>query len=72
MPRKPKKAKKTIAVVVNGKPVNVILHPPTKARKSWYAFWKGLVSSKSTGQADFDEAVKVPRACFAMQAVSPR
>jgi hypothetical protein len=59
MPRKPKLDKKTLTVVINGKPVAVTLHPPTGGRKSWYAYWPGLVSSKSTGQKVFTEAVKV-------------
>ena len=59
MPRKPTKEKKTVTVLVHGNPVSVILHPPTKTRKSWYAYWAGLISSRSTGQVDFVEAVKV-------------
>jgi hypothetical protein len=59
MPRKPKVEKKTVTVVVNGSPVAVTLHPPAGARKSWYAYWNGLLTSKSTGQKDFTEAVKV-------------
>src|SRR5262249_36936244 len=59
MPRKPKAEKKTVTVVVNGTPVTVTLHPPSGARTSWYAYWPGLVASRSTGQADFNEAVKV-------------
>ena len=50
MPRKPKPEKQTITVLVNGTPVAVILHPPTGTRPSWYAYWNGLVASKSTGQ----------------------
>jgi integrase len=59
MPRKPKLEKKTITVVVNGTPVAVTLHPPAGRRTSWYAYWAGLVASKSTGQDDFTEAIKV-------------
>src|SRR5262245_31954522 len=59
MPRKPRLEKKTITVVVNGTPVAVILHPPAGRRTSWFAYWSGLVASRSTGQADFNEAVKV-------------
>jgi hypothetical protein len=59
MPRKPKVEKKTITGVVNSKPITVVLHPPTKARKSWYADWPSLVSSKSTGRAKFEDAVVV-------------
>src|SRR3954453_20658947 len=57
MPRKPKLEKETITVIVNGKTIAVILHPPTAARKSWYAYWPGLVSSKSTGEREFEKAV---------------
>jgi hypothetical protein len=59
MPRKPKQVKRTVAVVVNGNPVTVTLHPPAGARKSWYAYWAGLVTSRSTGQREFEGAVKV-------------
>jgi integrase len=59
MPRKPKVEKKTITVIVNTKPVAVILHPPTKSRKSWYAYWPGLVTSKSTGREKYEDAVVV-------------
>jgi integrase len=56
MPRSPKRAKTTFEVLVNDVPVRVILHPPTAIRTSWYAYWKGLVASKSTGRSDLDEA----------------
>jgi integrase len=57
MPRKPKAPEKqTIQVTVNGKAVNITLHPPTKARRSWYAYWNGLVASKSTGQSKLEDA----------------
>lgn len=59
MPRKPKKEKQKVTVLVDGKPIAVTMHPPIGIRKSWYAFWTGLTTSKSTGQADLDEAVKV-------------
>lgn len=58
MPRKPKKEKKRINVLVNGKPITVTLYPPTSTRKSWYAYWSGLITSKSTGHSDYSEAVK--------------
>jgi hypothetical protein len=32
MPRKPKLEKKTISILVNGKPVAVVLHPPSGRR----------------------------------------
>jgi integrase len=72
MPRKPTKEKKIVAVLVGGNPVNVILHPPTKTRKSWYAYWTGLISSRSTGQADFDEAVKVVEGMLRNDGERPR
>ena len=59
MPRKPKQEKQSITVVVNGMPVAVTLHPPTTTRKSWYAYWNGLVASKSTGQRKLGEAIIV-------------
>lgn len=58
MPRKPKLKKEEIIVVVSGVPVTVTLHPPSGARKSWYAYWNGLTASKSTGHAGYDEAVQ--------------
>jgi integrase len=58
MPRKPKLEKKTVTVIVDGTPVAVVLHPPQGCRTSWYAYWTGLVTSKTTGQRDFAEAVK--------------
>ena len=57
MPRKPKQEKETITVVVNGTPVAVILHPPSKTRKAWYAYWNGQVASKSTGQRNLKDAM---------------
>src|SRR5262249_2248939 len=57
MPRKPKQEKQTVTVVVNSKPVAVTLHPPTGSRSSWYAYWAGLVASKSTGQHNLEDAI---------------
>lgn len=59
MPRKPKQEKQTITVIVNGKPITVVLHPPTGVRKCWYAYWNGLVASKSTGQRKLEDAMIV-------------
>ena len=60
MPRRPKPPEKqAITVIVDGNPITVILHPPTGNRTSWYVFWNGLVTSKSTGQTSLDEAVVV-------------
>ena len=57
MPRKPKIEKQTITVIVNGKPIAVILHPPTSDRPSWFAYWSGLITSKSTGQCRLGDAI---------------
>lgn len=58
MPRKPQPKKRIIAVSVNSHIVDVTLFPPSKAKKTWYAYWTGLSFSRSTGQTDFDEAVR--------------
>jgi len=47
-----------VNIVVNGKTITVILHPPTGARKSWYVYWNGLVASKSTGKRRLEDAIK--------------
>jgi hypothetical protein len=57
MPRKPKLEKKTITVVVNGTPISVTLHPPTGARRSWYAYTGGWLTSRSTGQRTLEDAI---------------
>lgn len=57
MPRKPKQ-KIPITVLVSSKAIRVVMHAPTRTRKSWYAYWTGLRYSMSTGQSDYDEAVK--------------
>ncbi len=59
MPRKPREHKRKLVVVVNGNPVLVTLHPPGGGRRSWYAYWPGLVASRSTGTADPAEAALV-------------
>lgn len=59
MPRKPKQEKQQVKIIVDGVPLTVIMHPPTGAQKSWYAFWHGLARSKSTGQHHFEDAVAV-------------
>src|SRR5262245_2619716 len=56
MPRKPKVEKQTITVIIDGRPYPIILHPPAKAKKTWYAYWTGLVTSRSTGHKDFASA----------------
>lgn len=57
MPRKPKVRKQIVSIVVEGRAIDVTLRPPNGRRKSWYAYWSGLQTSKSTGQSDFDAAV---------------
>jgi hypothetical protein len=56
MPRKPRQRKEKIAVIIDGMPITVVLHPPGGSRTSWYAYWNGLVTSKSTGKSTRDEA----------------
>src|SRR5438270_1675811 len=56
MPRKPKQRKETIAIIIDGMPITVGLHPPGGNRTSWYAYWNGLVSSKSTGKSNLPDA----------------
>ena len=58
MPRKPVLKKQKITVLVKGTPITVTMTPPTGVRSSWFAYWSGLVTSKSTGHADLGEAVK--------------
>ena len=59
MPRKPKQTLTKITVVLDGMPVVAILHPPNRARRSWYAYWNGLVASKSTGCCNLEDAIVV-------------
>ncbi len=59
MGRKRKKEKQSIEVLIDGKLVKVTLNPPTTHRKSWYAYWKGLKTSRSTGHSDYEQAVEV-------------
>ena len=35
------------------------MHPPVPPRSSWYAFWHGLTTSRSTGESSYEEAVRV-------------
>jgi integrase len=59
MPRKPVKKKTVITVIVANKPISVTLHPPAGKRRSWYVYWAGIGSKKSTGTPDLDEAIVV-------------
>jgi integrase len=71
MPRKPRKKKETTQVVVNGTPVKIILHPPTGRRSSWFAYWHGLTASKSTGQTNRDDAIRVAQKMVAGDSGQP-
>jgi integrase len=62
MPRKPVVEKQQVSIVIDGTPVAVTLHPPQGTRRSWYAYWNGLVASKSTGRHEFDAAVAAAEA----------
>lgn len=57
MPRKKQLKKEQIVVTVNDAQINVILHPPTGKRTSWYAYWTGLKTSRSTGHPDRAKAI---------------
>lgn len=57
MPRKQKKEKKTINIAVDGKTITVTMFPPKGRDKSWYAYWKGLPTRRSTKCRDYDDAV---------------
>ncbi len=57
MPRKARREKRKIEVVVNGRLVSVNMFPPKGNRTSWYAYWTGLRAGKSTGHRNFDDAV---------------
>lgn len=59
MPRKPTQEKTALTVIVDGTPIPITLHPPTGSRKSWYVYWSGLETSKSTRQSNLSEAIKV-------------
>lgn len=57
MPRKPQQRKTTAIIHAKGRPVRVTLYPPKPPRRSWYAFWPGLVAARSTGEQDREEAL---------------
>ena len=59
MGRRQKQEKARVNVVVDGRAVQVTLFPPTAPRRSWFAYWTGLVASKSTGQRRLEDAVTV-------------
>jgi hypothetical protein len=61
MPRKPKRKKEEMIITHGDKDVTVYLHPPTGSRRSWYVYWAGLKSSKSTGTRSLEEAKVVAK-----------
>ncbi len=58
MPRKPKKQKEQVQIVVEGVVHSVTLFPPHGREKSWHVYWKGLPTRRSTRQRDYDSAVR--------------
>ena len=72
MPRKPKLEKQYRTFRVEGKDVKVSFFPPNGRSKSWYAYWKGLRTRKSTGQRSLEEAIEaVERELLGKQDASP-
>ncbi len=57
MGRRRKRNKQTITILVKGTAIRVILHPPAPPRTSWYAYWPGLTTSRSTGTRNYEDAV---------------
>jgi hypothetical protein len=62
MPRKLKLEKTDLTVILNGNPVTITLFPPTGTRKAWYAYWRGLKSSRSTGCRNLNDAMTAAEA----------
>ena len=44
------------SVSINGKLVAVSMYPPKPPQRSWYAYWAGLKTRKSTGEQDYEAA----------------
>lgn len=59
MPRKPRLSKQRITVIINEVPIALTLTPPNGRRKSWFVYWPGLLSSRSTGTPILDDAIRV-------------
>lgn len=59
MPRKPKEGCHEIQVSHNGAAVRVTLFPPRTAKKerTWFAYWKGQKTRRSTGKKALREAI---------------
>lgn len=58
MPKKPKPQNSKISIAVNGFPIDVTLYSPRGKKKTWYAYWNGLTSARTTNQTNYEEAVK--------------
>jgi hypothetical protein len=71
MPRKPTHKPEKITVIINKTPVTVILHPPSGARKAWYAYWAGLDARRSTGCRRYQDAVVVAETMVRKQGRRP-
>ena len=50
--------KKRIEVFANGKSITVSMFPPNGRDKTWYVYWKGLPTRKSTHCRNYDDAVQ--------------
>lgn len=59
MPRKASPKKYRFETIVGGKTIQVTLHPPVGRRTSWYVYWSGITTSKSTEQINLEDAKKV-------------
>jgi integrase len=72
MPRKPKAAT-TELINANGTMVRVTLFPPDRSRneRSWYVYWKGQPTRRSTKKATKAEAIEVVRKMLCEQRETP-
>jgi hypothetical protein len=64
MPRKPKEGCHEIHVSHNGAAVRVTLFPPraVKKERTWFAYWKGQKTRRSTGKKTLREAIEAATA----------
>lgn len=64
MPRKPKEGCHEIHVSLDGAAVRVTLFPPRAAKKerTWFAYWKGQKTRRSTGKKMLREAIEAATA----------
>lgn len=72
MPRKPK-AETTELINANGTMIRVTLFPPDRSRneRSWYAYWKGQPTRRSTKKATKAEAIEAVRKMLCRQPETP-